>query len=426
MEGLDEMASDDFVPKLRSGIEIVHMDTSFDPPRYLLKIAERKNIEISETYYRLISLINGKRSAGQISDELETKFSIRILPQDIKRIIEDSLVPKGIIESDLNTDETPVGRSYLSYKQALLSQRSLVPLTSVLQFLFERRTFIILTSAGFAFEIFFYFVLKQPTVSILQISGNDLIACYGVFFLSTMFHELGHLSACHRFGALYKDMGIGIYFYFPVFYSDVTDAWKLKRKQRATVDFGGVYFQLLLLPVLLLLNLTTGDVGFIFVIYFLNFSIATTLNPFLKFDGYWLLSDLIGVPNLRSRSREMFAYWRSRFIGKRIKQPKFIIDLSKRTLYYLFIYTIACNVFFAFFAINILSQFAFAVLSYRAFIADIASSYTTGAGALFSSVTKFLFVNFVIFSLILMVFRWLHAVIRRIVSIASRRRLATN
>ncbi len=419
----NDMFPDRLVPNLLNEIEIVPMDTAFHPSRYLVKAGEGKNLEISETYYHLIGLIDGKRSVEEISIELKEKFSIDIPPHEIKRIIETSLVSSGIAKSDLNGRKTTHSRSYLSYKHPLLLQRSLLPFTKMLQILFEKHLFTFLVSVALVFEILFYFVFRDPLISIIKISGNDLIISYIVFFLSSLFHELGHLSACQRYGALYKEMGIGIYFYFPVFYSDVTDAWKLKRKQRAVVDFGGVYFQLLLLPFLQVLHVITGSAAFIFVIYFLNLNIAATLNPFLRFDGYWLLSDLLGVPNLRKRSKEMVTYWSASIFRKRAKKPYFMSKLQERTLYYLFTYTIVCNIFFIFFAIRLLDQFTLAMFSYHALINDVAVSYREGVGAFFSSITKFFFVNFIIFSVGLMISRWLWGVANRIITVAKRMRM---
>ena len=60
-------------------------------------------------------------------------------------------------------------------------------------------------------------------------------AGYGLFVLSLLVHELGHASACARYGANPRDVGFTIYLIYPAFYSDVTSAWQLKRWQRVIV-----------------------------------------------------------------------------------------------------------------------------------------------------------------------------------------------
>jgi putative peptide zinc metalloprotease protein len=96
---------------------------------------------------------------------------------------------------------------------------------------------------------------------------------------------------------------MGLYLLFPVFYANVSSAWRLERKARVVVDLGGMYFQLLLtIPAWFLFHLTREPLWLLLFLE-LDAMILFSLNPFLRFDGYWLCSDLLGVPNLRSRSQ---------------------------------------------------------------------------------------------------------------------------
>lgn len=86
--------------------------------------------------------------------------------------------------------------------------------------------------------------------------------------------------------------------------SFVSNIWKLRRKQRIVVDLAGIYFQLLfLLPIILVHFMTNLDLKY--VIYAINLSFLFDLNPFFRFDGYWVFTDLLGIANLRQRTNKL-------------------------------------------------------------------------------------------------------------------------
>ncbi len=122
--------------------------------------------------------------------------------------------------------------------------------------------------------------------------------------LIALIHELGHAAACVWFGLPPGEIGFGLYLLFPVFYTDVTKAWRLRSSRRAVVDAGGIYFQMILvaLAVPLAHHLGNDRRIFAFVLYNL-YLIFHNLNPLFKMDGYWIFSDLAGSAGTSSRQR---------------------------------------------------------------------------------------------------------------------------
>lgn len=119
------------------------------------------------------------------------------------------------------------------------------------------------------------------------------------------------------------------------------------------VDIGGIYFQTLLVPLVYMIYLLCGDLIFLYTIYAITASSVTSLNPLLRFDGYWLASDLAGVPNLRKRSASVLRYLLQRLIkGERAAMPLFL-QVTTKTKYFLYAYTVFCNLFFALFIYQI-------------------------------------------------------------------------
>lgn len=171
-----------------------------------------------------------------------------------------------------------------------------------------------------------------------------------VFMLaSSFFHELGHASACKYFGVRHGGIGFGLYLNFPVLYTDVTEVWKLNRAQRCVVNLAGVYFQSYWLIALLTAFLLTGNDILRYLILIMNLGFVMTLNPFFKFDGYWIASDLLGVPNLRQRSLELLGYLYRHVRREPIGRKPYLLQIRPLEKYGLLAYSVVVNIFMGFY-----------------------------------------------------------------------------
>jgi hypothetical protein len=131
------------------------------------------------------------------------------------------------------------------------------------------------------------------------------VAVAGILFASFI-HELGHCSAVVAFGLRVRRIGFGIYWLSPALFSDVSAAWTLGRWQRVAVDCGGIYFQVIVCCLyalaILLCNSTPVQAGLRIAIVANLVALVSSLNPIMKCDGYWIVSDALSIPNLRRRS----------------------------------------------------------------------------------------------------------------------------
>lgn len=132
-----------------------------------------------------------------------------------------------------------------------------------------------------------------------------------------MVHELAHAYTAVRYGCRVPTMGLGFLIMVPVLYTDTTDSWRLTvRKQRAAIAAAGTVVELSVAMLATFFWNFCPD-G---IIKSMLFVLATTswvtgllinLNPLLRFDGYYVLSDWLGVPNLQSRAFA-FGRWKLR------------------------------------------------------------------------------------------------------------------
>ncbi|MCD2192755.1 hypothetical protein LQ327_05060 [Actinomycetospora endophytica] len=115
---------------------------------------------------------------------------------------------------------------------------------------------------------------------------------------SAAFHETGHAAACRFGGVAPGGMGAGIYLVWPAFYTDITATYQLGRAGRIRADLGGVYFNAVVVLGLVAGYLATGWPPLLVAVIAANLEIMQQLLPSLRFDGYYIVSDLAGVPDL--------------------------------------------------------------------------------------------------------------------------------
>jgi putative peptide zinc metalloprotease protein len=115
---------------------------------------------------------------------------------------------------------------------------------------------------------------------------------------SAAFHEFGHAAAARYGGATPGAMGAGVYLAWPVFFTDVTDSYRLDRRGRLRTDLGGVYFNVLFVLAVAAAYHLTGYRPLTVFVLLGQFETLYQFLPFVRLDGYYVVSDLIGVPNL--------------------------------------------------------------------------------------------------------------------------------
>lgn len=115
---------------------------------------------------------------------------------------------------------------------------------------------------------------------------------------SVTFHEIGHATSASYFGAKHGGIGGGFYLLTPVYFADVTDIWRLKKSQRIIVNLAGMYFELIFCTILSIIGYLFGLTSLIMLSIIVCMHTLFNLNPFLRSDGFWVLSDLTNKPNL--------------------------------------------------------------------------------------------------------------------------------
>lgn len=148
-------------------------------------------------------------------------------------------------------------------------------------------------------------------------------------------HELGHALAAKRRGLRVPTVGLAFLVMMPVFYTDTGESWKLMRRaDRFAIAGAGIALELMLAAWTTLAWALTPDSAlrsgfFLLATTTWMWTLAINASPFMRFDGYFLLSDLVGLPNLHERSFDLARrHLRSTFFGLDSPDPEPLLTAS--------------------------------------------------------------------------------------------------
>ena len=150
---------------------------------------------------------------------------------------------------------------------------------------------------------------RLPSFSDFFAAQNWLLLAI-VLAVTKVCHEFGHGIACKHYGGDCHEMGVMLLVFTPCLYCNVTDSWMLPSKwRRAMIGAAGMYFELLLAATAVFLwwlshpgifNLLCLNVVFVCSVS----TVVFNANPLMRYDGYYILSDLLEIPNLRQKGSE--------------------------------------------------------------------------------------------------------------------------
>jgi putative peptide zinc metalloprotease protein len=210
--------------------------------------------------------------------------------------------------------------------------------------------------------------LKVAAEHSIDVRNNpvNLILLYGVFVLVKFIHELGHAFACRRFGGECHEMGIMFLVFIPTPYVDASTAWSFPNKwHRIFVGAAGMIVELFVASIAAFIWMLTGDpmsvvaqLAFNAMLIASVTTIVFNANPLLRYDGYYILSDFLEIPNLRQKSSEYALGLIKRHIFRVKLQHPLPPPLQR---FWLFTYAILSSIYRAFVGLVILLIVAYEI-----------------------------------------------------------------
>ncbi|MFC4233369.1 site-2 protease family protein [Parasediminibacterium paludis] len=274
--------------------------------RYLLVNASGSTYSISKMLYHILFKKQQNIGDNDIAKEMNLLFETNSFTGIfIQHTIQNTLENVSGQNCLLQVNEQP----YIFMKRTIIAAGKGSTAYRLLSGLFQRNISASLIFVS-AFATIYFFCTDGVSAfsgayhhTITTFGFSKAIMLYGCFLGIILVHELGHATAAYRFGIEPQEIGLGLYFIFPVFYTNVTGIWALPVRERIVVNLAGIYFQLIANLPLLLLFYTCSCNPICFVLITANtIGLLSALNPFLRYDGYWLFSDIFNIPNLHAKS----------------------------------------------------------------------------------------------------------------------------
>lgn len=274
---------------------------------YLVRSPKGRYLKLTPSAYHLLQKRREGASFQELAEILRTRSGEPLSAEQAEEAY-NKLAAR--IEAIDQAD--PLTRSGFWLRLPLLSEEVVARLGSILSHAYRPGVAALLFAVAAAAGAWNFGQTFEP-----HFASGSFATGYALFLLSILFHELGHASACARYGASPGVIGFGLYLIYPVFYTDVTSAWELRRWQRVVIDLGGLYFQLVVATLYALAYAAWGWEPLKVSLLMISGSVVFSLNPIFKFDGYWVISDALGVTNLSRQPRSVLAWaW-----GRLRRQP---------------------------------------------------------------------------------------------------------
>ena len=294
------------------GIELIgeFEGSGFKVTPHLARRADGQVVQLTQLLYLVAEASDGQRDVDEIADLVSEQYGRRVTGDNVQFLVDEKLRPLGVLaHADGSSPELKkrVPLLALRHRRPVMSEEATNRAARFLTWLHAPLVLVPMLLAIAAFDIWlFVFHGVAGGLRSAIYSPELLLAVLLSVVVATAFHELGHASACRYGGARPGVMGVGVYLVWPAFYCDVTDAYRLGRLGRLRTDLGGVYFNAIFALLAGGVYFATGQEAALLAASVQYVIILQQLIPLLRFDGYYVLSDLTGVPDILSRIKPIF------------------------------------------------------------------------------------------------------------------------
>ncbi|HVX09575.1 MAG TPA: efflux RND transporter periplasmic adaptor subunit [Pirellulales bacterium] len=292
-----------------------------------------------QTYFRLgprerllLDLLDGRHDRDSIRREFQHQFKEELTEEDLDGFFELA-ASRGLLETPgvappppeprpapppsqpSVTTARPSGQSLLAWRKSVCDPDRFLGWLEPKLRLFWTRGFLAISAVAILAAAAVLWLNRGQFVSDLanNLRWQTLLLGGIALIIVTSLHESAHGLTCKHYGGEVHEVGFLLIFFMPSFFCNVSDAWLLpKKSQRLAVTFAGGYFELCLWAAAVFTwRLTMEDTLVNYVAWTVvsvsGVRVLFNFMPFIKLDGYYLLSDILDLPNLRQRGLERVA-----------------------------------------------------------------------------------------------------------------------
>ncbi|UKA53597.1 hypothetical protein LFT45_18040 [Arthrobacter sp. FW305-BF8] len=297
------------VPVRAAGIQLIGeaKGSGYREAPSLVRRADGQTIQLTRLLFHVLEAIDGVRDVDEIAEVASPRSGRLITGDNVRTLIEGQLLPLGLLQlADGSQPEVRRTDPLLGmrFRYTVTDPERTRRLTAPFAVLFNP-LIVAVVAVGFLASCWWVLMVKGLASATHDAFANPwlLLLIFAVTVLSAGFHEFGHAAAARRGGATPGAMGAGLYLVWPAFYTDVTDSYRLGRGGRLRTDMGGLYFNAIVAIATMGVWWATGFDALLLVVLTQILQMVRQLLPLVRFDGYHILADATGVPDLFQRIR---------------------------------------------------------------------------------------------------------------------------
>lgn len=298
-----EPAAHQAPPRLAEGVELLgeYQGAGFTSPVYLARRSDEQVVQLSQFLFQLLGAIDGQRGPAELAAQVST-VTERKLSESGAQYLLGKLAPLGLLDTNDSAGHLDNPMLGLRLRRTLVPTPLVNRLSGVLQALFWPPV-VVIALLNFVIASVWLFTSTSVVSNLRSVVAEpwQVLLILALLSASRLFHECGHAAACTYGGARPGIIGFGVYLVWPAFFTNVTDAYRLDRRGRLRTDLGGIYFNSLFVLALTAAYLATGVPAFLAAVLFTQLEMLQQLLPIVRLDGYYILGDLVGVPELFGR-----------------------------------------------------------------------------------------------------------------------------
>ncbi|HCE45560.1 MAG TPA: hypothetical protein DET40_18625 [Lentisphaeria bacterium] len=292
---------------------------------------------IGEKDYRIIGCMSGNQELESFIGKLKDS-GIQTDKEEVSRILaflqQSNLMRPVYKATEIKAQRTRemkkkmfwhlVLAMYLFFRIPLISpDRFIVRTLDIVRSVFNRWTLMalkIVAAVGYVCLVVNFHKFADAFLASISVQG--LLRYSLAIVVIKAIHEFAHAYTARNFGCRVRRMGVAFIVFFPRFYTDITDSWRIpERGRRFLIDGAGIISELFIggFAALVWANTSTGPTNtiayYIFTVTLIN-TVMVNGNPFIRYDGYYMLMDLVNIDNLQKRGTELVrGIWRKYLFG---------------------------------------------------------------------------------------------------------------
>lgn len=294
-------------PARADGVQLIGPaeGSGYREPPSLVRRADGQTLQLTPLLFAVLEAVDGTRTVEEIARHAGEASGRLISAENVRTLMDSQLLPLGLLRlADGSQPEVRKADPLLGmrFRYTVTDPERTRSITAPFAVLFNP-LIVVLVTLAFLAACWWVLMVKGLGSATHEAFEKPLLLLliFAVTILSAGFHEFGHAAAARRGGATPGAMGAGLYLIWPAFFTDVTDSYRLGRGGRIRTDLGGLYFNAIVAVAIMGLWWATGFDALLLVVVTQVLQMVRQLLPLVRFDGYHILADATGVPDLFQR-----------------------------------------------------------------------------------------------------------------------------